>query len=62
MNTTPTSAMATMVMAQAAATGNSWVTAQLMPMKAPSISNWPCAKLTICTVLKINSRPRATRA
>ena len=62
MNTTPTSAIATMVTAHAAAIGSSWVTAQLMPMNAPSIRSWPCAKLTICTVLKIRSRPSATRA
>ena len=27
-----------------------------MPMKAPSISNCPCAKLTIWTVLKIKQQ------
>ena len=62
MKTMPTSAIATMVMAQAIATGSSCVTAQLMPMKAPSIRSWPCAKLTICTVLKISSKPSATSA
>lgn len=62
MNATPISAIATMVTAQAIAIGSSWLTAVLTPMKAPSISNCPCAKLTIPTVLKISSRPSATSA
>jgi len=30
--------------------------------EAPSISNWPCAKLTICTVLKIQQQAKRNQS